>query len=78
MLLTTTVPGADERFQMVPGVDMVSSVDGCLTIRGTGTDLVTQTIRCLADNRMTVTEFRAVLPTLEDVFLALTGHAIRD
>ena len=26
----------------------------------------------------TVTDFRTVLPTLEDVFLRLTGHAIRD
>ena len=78
VLLTTTDPHAAERFRMVRGVDAVSGVDGCLTIRGTGTDLVTQIIRCLADHRMPVTEFRAVLPTLEDVFLALTGHAIRD
>ena len=27
---------------------------------------------------MQVTDFRTVLPTLEDVFLKLTGHAIRD
>jgi len=25
-----------------------------------------------------VADFRTVLPTLEDVFLALTGHSIRD
>jgi hypothetical protein len=25
-----------------------------------------------------VTDFRTVLPTLEDVFLVLTGHSIRD
>jgi hypothetical protein len=25
-----------------------------------------------------VTDFRTVLPTLEDVFLKLTGHSIRD
>ena len=78
VLLTTTDALAAERFRMVPGVDAVSGADGCLTIRGTGTDLVTQIIRCLADHQMPVTEFRAVLPTLEDVFLALTGHAIRE
>ena len=28
--------------------------------------------------RLRVTDFRTVLPTLEDVFLRLTGHSIRD
>jgi ABC-2 type transport system ATP-binding protein len=35
-------------------------------------------IQCLSEHRMRVTEFRTVLPTLEDVFLKLTGHSIRD
>jgi ABC-2 type transport system ATP-binding protein len=56
----------------------VSLVDGRLTIRGTGDGLVTQVIQCLAEHRIRVTDFRTVLPTLEDVFLGLTGHSIRD
>ena len=35
-------------------------------------------IQCLAEHRMRVTDFRTELPTLEDVFLRLTGHSIRD
>ena len=41
-------------------------------------DLVTQVIACLAEHRIRVVEFRTEVPTLEDVFLKLTGHSIRD
>ena len=41
-------------------------------------DLVTQVIQCLAEHRIQVIDFRTELPTLEDVFLKLTGHMIRD
>ena len=48
------------------------------TIRGRGDDFVTDVIQCLAEHRIRVTDFRTELPTLEDVFLKLTGHSIRD
>jgi ABC-2 type transport system ATP-binding protein len=35
-------------------------------------------IRCLSEEQIHVTDFRTVLPTLEDVFLKVTGHSIRD
>ena len=41
-------------------------------------DFVTEVIHCLSDNRIRVTDFRTILPNLEDVFLKLTGHSIRD
>ena len=47
-------------------------------VRGRGDDLVTQVIHCLAEHRIRVIDFRTELPTLEDVFLKLTGHTIRD
>jgi hypothetical protein len=56
----------------------VTRQDARLTIAGTGDDLVTAVIRGLADAGITVTDFRTVHPTLEDVFLRLTGHAMRD
>jgi ABC-2 type transport system ATP-binding protein len=49
-----------------------------LTIHGRGTDLVTRVIQCLAEHRIPVIDFRTELPTLEDVFLKLTGHTIRN
>jgi ABC-2 type transport system ATP-binding protein len=69
---------AAERFRAIPEVQSVSSAGTQLTIRGLGGDLVTQVIQCLAEHRMRVIDFRTELPTLEDVFLKLTGHMIRD
>jgi ABC-2 type transport system ATP-binding protein len=48
------------------------------TIRGRSDELVTDIIQCLSEHRIKVTEFRTELPNLEDVFLHLTGHSIRD
>ena len=48
------------------------------TIRGRGDEFVTEVIQCLAEHRMPVIDFRTEAPTLEDVFLKLTGHSIRD
>ena len=45
---------------------------------GRGDDLVTEVIHCLSEHGMRVTAFRTEEPTLEDVFLTLTGHSIRD
>ena len=49
-----------------------------ITIRGPGDDLVTEVIHCLSENRIRVTDFRTILPNLEDVFLKLTGRSIRE
>ena len=38
---------------------------------------MTGVIRCLADQQIPVTDFRTFVPTLEDVFLKLTGHSVR-
>jgi ABC-2 type transport system ATP-binding protein len=78
VVLATQDPTADRRFRAIPRVEEVTCRDGRLTIRGRGDDLVTDVIHCLSENRIRVTEFRTVLPNLEDVFLTLTGHSIRD
>ena len=79
---TVTVVTADsrapERFRAIPQVQSVSGEGVQLTIRGQGDDLVTHVIHCLAEHRIRVIDFRTELPTLEDVFLKLTGHLIRD
>jgi ABC-2 type transport system ATP-binding protein len=69
---------APERFREIPQVQSVSAQGVHVTIRGRGDDLVTQVIQCLAEHRIRANDFRAELPTLEDVFLKLTGHVIRD
>ena len=67
-----------ERFRAIPSVDDVTGSDAQFVIRGRGPDLITDVIHCLSEHRIRVTAFRTVVPTLEDVFLKLTGHSIRD
>ena len=78
VVLKTEDDGAGERFGGVPGVTSVAATNGRLTINGSGEDLVMEVIRCLSEERIRVTDFRTVVPSLEDVFLKLTGHSIRD
>ena len=78
VVLETADASAAEHFQLIPGVDSVTWRDNQCTIRGSGGDLVTHVIQCLAEHRIRVTDFRTELPNLEDVFLTLTGHSIRE
>ena len=78
VLLATDAPVGEECFRTIPQVEDVTRQDLRFTIRGRGDDLVTGVIQCLSENHIRVTDFRTVLPTLEDVFLKLTGHSIRD
>ena len=77
VVIEVSDPDAAEHFQMIPGVTTVERSGNRLTICGRG-DLVTEVIHCLSENRVRVTDFRAILPNLEDVFLKLTGHSIRE
>jgi ABC-2 type transport system ATP-binding protein len=78
VVLATDDPIAEQRFRAVPGVEAIVCSDSQFTIRGRGDDLVTAVIHCLSENQIRVTDFRTILPNLEDVFLKLTGHSIRD
>ena len=78
VILATDDPAAEERFRAIPRVEAVNRSDSQFTIRGRNDDLVTEVIHCLSENRIRVTDFRTILPNLEDVFLKLTGHSIRD
>jgi len=78
VVLTTNAPLAEDRFRSIPGVEAVIATDMRFAIRGRGDNLVTEVIHCLSENRIRVTDFRTILPNLEDVFLKLTGHSIRE
>jgi ABC-2 type transport system ATP-binding protein len=78
VVLATDDQTAEERFRTIPRVEAISCNGSQFTIRGRGDDLVTEVIHCLSENRIRVTDFRTILPNLEDVFLKLTGHSIRD
>ncbi|PWT79671.1 MAG: multidrug ABC transporter ATP-binding protein [Blastocatellia bacterium] len=78
VIIVTDDSTAPARFRAIPHVESVSNQGSQFTLRGRGDHLVTHVIHCLAEHRIPVIDFRTELPTLEDVFLKLTGHTIRD
>ena len=75
--VATADPAAEERFASVAHVDSVQRAGQWVTVQGRGEGLVSDVIGCIAAHRLSVTDFRTESPTLEDVFLQLTGHSIR-
>jgi ABC-2 type transport system ATP-binding protein len=78
VVLDTESPNAAASFQQISGVENVSAAGNRFTIRGRGDDLVTEVIHCLSEKQIRVSDFRTILPNLEDVFLKLTGRSIRE
>ena len=78
VVLVTEDAVAAERFTRIPHVESVTCHDTRYTLRGTGEEFVSDVIECLSENHIHVTDFRTILPSLEDVFLKLSGHSIRD
>ncbi len=78
VVLTTVDPDAEARFRAMPSVSDVQRQDTRFTIQGRGDDFIGDVISCVSEGAIKVTDFRTVHPSLEDVFLRLTGHAIRD
>ena len=78
VIATTEDQSAGERFRVIPGVESVRIEGRRFTINGRGEDFVTRVIECIAEHRIRVTDFSTERATLEDVFLKVTGHTIRD
>ncbi len=70
--------GLTGQLERIPGVESVQAAETSYTVEGRGDAFVTEVIRFIAEQQLTVRDFRTVFPTLEDVFLKLTGHGIRD
>ncbi len=78
VVFTSDDANVAERLQ---GLGAAARADGNAathTIRGVGDDFVTDVINIIAREGIRVRGFRTEIPTLEDVFLKLTGHGIRD
>jgi len=78
VILTTEDQAAEGHLRALPGVSVTRDAGSVLTVTGDAANLMTSVIQCLADNRIRVTDFQTVTPNLEDVFLKLTGHTIRE
>ena len=77
VIVATSDPSAEARFRTIPHVDAVARTNGSVSVSGRQPELVGDVIRCIAEHRLTVSDFRTETPTLEDVFLRLTGHSVR-
>jgi len=78
VVLVTEDLRAAESLNRVPHLISLARQDSRFTLHGAGEEFVSDVIACLSEQRIRVTDFRTVLPSLEDVFLKLTGHSIRD
>ncbi len=78
VVFTSDGTGTAERLADVPSVVSAESEGRTHTLRGEGHDFVNHVINFIAREGIRVEGFRTEVPTLEDVFLKLTGHGIRD
>jgi len=78
VVFTSDDANVAERLQGLGGVEHTEGNGLTYTIRGSGDDFVTDVINIIAREGIRVRGFRTEIPTLEDVFLKLTGHGIRD
>jgi ABC-2 type transport system ATP-binding protein len=78
VILDTANAAAKEIFPRIAAIASVTCIDNRFTLIGSGDDFVTEVIHCLSEHHIRVTDFRTILPTLEDVFLKLTGRSIRE
>jgi ABC-2 type transport system ATP-binding protein len=77
VIVTTGEHSADALFRQITGVTSVERREADVVIRGQGDELVSKVIQCLAQHTIPVIDFRTESPTLEDVFLRITGHSVR-
>ena len=78
VVFTSDAGGVADRLASIPGVRSTTSNGATHTLSGEGDDFVTMVIAFVAREGIHVRGFRTEIPTLEDVFLKLTGHGIRD
>jgi Domain of unknown function (DUF4162) len=78
VVFTSDDANVTERMQGLGTVERAEGNGPTYTIRGASDDFVTDVINIIAREGIRVRGFRTEIPTLEDVFLKLTGHGIRD
>jgi ABC-2 type transport system ATP-binding protein len=77
IVVTTPDDRVLESLRHVSGADSVTREGTSLVIQARSIDVINGVILALAQQQTPVTDFRTVVPTLEDVFLKLTGHSVR-
>ena len=77
IVIATEDDGVVGALREIAGVNGVTREGGSVVVAARSIDVMTRLIRVLADRQTPVTDFRTIVPTLEDVFLKLTGHSVR-
>jgi ABC-2 type transport system ATP-binding protein len=77
IVIATEDDGVLGALREIEGVDTVAREGSSVVVAARSIDVMTRLIRVLADRQTPVTDFRTIVPTLEDVFLKLTGHSVR-
>ncbi len=77
VVFTSDDDGVADRLARLPATLTVSGQGQSYTLDGAGDAFVTEVIYLIAREGIHVSGFRTEMPTLEDVFLKLTGHGIR-
>ena len=77
IVIATEDDGVIGALREITGVDSVAREGASVVVAARSIDVMTRLIRVLADRQTPVTDFRTIVPTLEDVFLKLTGHSVR-
>ena len=77
VVIGTEDDGALEALGRVAGVTSIARDGASVVVKARSVAVMTGLIQCLAERRIAVTDLRTIVPTLEDVFLKLTGHSVR-
>lgn len=78
VVFETANPVNPESFEMIPNLTHLEQSDSQTRLHGHSDAFFAHVIRAIGERDINVTSFRTEIPTLEDVFLKLTGHGIRD
>ena len=78
VVFTSEGEGVADKLKEAFGEHGAASEGATHTLQGNGDDFLTKVIHVVARDQIRVRGFRTETPTLEDVFLKLTGHGIRD
>ena len=78
VIVSTPDQDAETWLRTIAAADLVERQDSRIVLRGRGEDFVGDVVQCVSEHRIRVTDFQTVTPNLEDVFLTLTGHSMRD
>lgn len=71
-------PSIMEHLKKIKGVKLVEQSDERIIVYGKGEELVGEVVNVLTKNKVYFRNLRTEQPTLDDVFLNLTGREIRD